>query len=68
MAKGRCVRAKGAAHGLAKLTADKVRAIFNDQRPYKAICIDYKIGHTAVSNIKTGVTWGHITGKKRDAA
>lgn len=68
VAKGRCIRARGEAHGLAKLTPEKALAIFNDQRIYQDIAAAYGVGLTCVGNIKRGETWSHVTGKKRDAA
>lgn len=67
MAKGRGHKASGEAHGMRKLTVEQVRAIFDDKRTQKAIAADYGVGLTCVSNIKTGFTWGHVTGKKRAA-
>lgn len=68
VSKGRCLRARGEAHGLAKLTPEKVLDIFRDERTYQEIATAYGVGMTCVGNIKRGETWGHVTGKKREAA
>lgn len=65
--KGRAHKASGEEHGMARLTAAQALAIFNDPRPQKAIAKTYGVGLTCVSNIKTGFTWGHVTGKRRVA-
>lgn len=65
--KGRDRKAFGEDHGLARLNTEQVLAIFKDQRTQKTIAKEYGVGLTCVSNIKTGFTWGHVTGKKRVA-
>ena len=67
MAKGRGHKASGEEHGMRKLTKEQVLEIFNDRRPQKQIAAAYGVGLTCVSNIKTGFTWGHVTGKTRAA-
>lgn len=60
--RGRGRWARGEAHGLAKLTPEKVLAIYNDERTLEAISKAYGVGMTAVGNIKRGETWSHVTG------
>lgn len=66
-AKGRGRHAFGEDHGMRKLDSEQVLAIFKDPRPQKAIAKEYGVGLTCISNIKTGFTWSHVTGKKRVA-
>lgn len=58
MAKGR--QAKGERLNRANLTEDHVRAIHADTRTYREIAGDYRIGQTAVCEIKRGVWWKHL--------
>jgi len=67
MAKGRAYKASGDDHGMARLTSEQVLAVFKDPRTQKTIAKEYGVGLTCISNIKTGLTWGHVTGKKRAA-
>ncbi len=67
MAKGRGHKASGEEHGMRKLTKEQVLEIFVDPRPQKEIAAVYGVGLTCISNIKTGFTWSHITGKQRVA-
>ena len=64
-AKGRGRWARGEAHGLAKLTPEKVLAIYRDERTIAAIAEAYSMGMTAVGNIKRGETWSHVTGAEK---
>lgn len=66
-AKGRDYKASGEDHGMRKLSSEQVLAIFKDARPQKAIAKEYGVGLTCISNIKTGFTWSHLTGKRRVA-
>ena len=67
MAKGRGHKASGEEHGMSRLTKEQVLEIYADKRPQKQIAAAYGVGLTCVSNIKTGFTWGHLTGKVRAA-
>lgn len=63
IAKGRDYRGeprKGELHPGAKITADIVRSIRNDDRPLSVIGKEYNITKGHVSNIKRGKVWKHI--------
>ena len=47
----------GEKHPNAKLTAQQVRDIRKDRRPYRAIAAQYKISCSQVSDIKNGRAW-----------
>jgi hypothetical protein len=44
-----------------KLTEDQVRSIKIDPRTHKVIATDYGVGRQAISDIKSGRTWRHVT-------
>ncbi len=46
----------------AKVTAVQAMAIFLDSRPYKEIAADYGVIVGAITHIKAGRSWGHVTG------
>lgn len=50
----------GERQGSAKLTKDKVIAIYNDPRTRTAIAIDYNLDRSTVSGIKLGRAWKHV--------
>lgn len=49
--------AKGSANGLAKLTEESAKKIFNDTRPQRKIAETYGVSQAVVSNIKLMKTW-----------
>jgi hypothetical protein len=51
---------KGEAHPLAKLTADKVRAIVSDPRVAHEVAAAYGISRHTVSDIRRGIRWQHL--------
>ena len=53
-------RARGEGHGLAKLTADDVRAIRVDTRFQREIAANFGVCQRVIWSIKAGKTWGHI--------
>jgi hypothetical protein len=48
-----------------KLTAEQAIIIFNEFGIYKDIAKKYGITRAAVSEIKRGLTWSHVTGKEK---
>ena len=59
--KGRAVRQKGEAHGMAKLNDEKVRSIRADTRRSREIAADYGVSPAAVRRVKRRVDWAHVT-------
>lgn len=57
---GRREPPRGTAHGMAKLTADDVRAIRADSRPQRQIAAAYGITQAAVSAIRLRKLWKHV--------
>jgi hypothetical protein len=55
VAKGRY--AKGERHGMAKLTADDVRAIRADSRPALEIAAQYGLHYETVNSLRRGINW-----------
>jgi hypothetical protein len=55
------MRRPGERHGMAKLDATQVRAIYDDLRSQRVIAAEYGIGQTQVSRIKRGTRWAHLT-------
>jgi len=53
-------RARGARHGLAKLTPSDVQRIRADTRHQRAIAADLGVSQRTVWGVKNGKTWGHI--------
>ena len=62
--RGRHVDNKGPANGRVVLTPDQVLRIFRDRRTNAAVAYDYPVSTAQVSKIKTGRSWGHLTGKE----
>jgi hypothetical protein len=61
-ARGRAAGAgKGSAHWKSALTDAQVMAILADTRPQRTIAADYGIRQQAVSKIKRGQTWRHLS-------
>lgn len=55
----------GESHGMTHLTEADVIAIRNDPRILREIAAHYACSISTISNIKSGVTWGHIEGPKK---
>lgn len=53
-------KARGERNGTAKLTSEKVMAIFNDDRPRKEISRVFSISNQQISNIKRKQSWKHL--------
>jgi hypothetical protein len=51
---------RGERHGIAKLTAEAVRAIRADGRHQKDIAAHYGVTQSAISLVKRGKNWGHV--------
>jgi hypothetical protein len=60
VSRGRSYNVLGEEHGMAKLTADQVRAIRRDTRLHREIAADYGINFRSVSRIKLRGNWKHI--------
>lgn len=50
----------GASHPAARLTEKQAKAIKSDRRSCRAVAAAYGVSRTAVSQIRTGKTWGHL--------
>lgn len=60
--KGR--RAKGEAHGRARMTADhvrRIRVLLAEGMPIRDVAWLLGVGHRAVSEVSSGRTWKHVT-------
>lgn len=55
---------RGERHGQSKLTGNDVLEIVKDERFYRVIAADYGVVHQTVFDIKTGKSWGWLTGIK----
>jgi hypothetical protein len=56
--------ARGSKHGMSKLTEFQVLEIYaliKSKTPYSEIVTMFDISKATITNIKTGLTWGHIT-------
>lgn len=53
----------GILHGMAKLTNSQVMDIFNSPETLAVLGAEYNVCFQCISQIKTGQTWSHITGK-----
>jgi len=51
----------GEAHPASRISDSQARQIFEDPRPFSAIAEQYGISQGAVSLIKSGKTWRHVT-------
>jgi len=60
VSKGRQARCPGELNGRAKLTAEQVLRIRNDNRLLKEIAADYGVTLSVISHIKTRRSWKHI--------
>ena len=54
------VKARGEAHGSAKLTASQVIAIRESGKSIRKIAAEYGLGFTQVQRIKSGNAWKHL--------
>jgi len=54
--------AKGSKNGRAILTEEQVLLIVRDTRSYKDIAEEYGVGRDRIGHIKSGRSWGHVTG------
>lgn len=52
--------ARGENHGLAKLTADRVRAIRADSRHQRVIARSHQVAQATVSSVRLRKTWTHL--------
>lgn len=58
----------GEGHPKARLTEEQVRSIVRCLArgwTQQALADEYDISRVSVSNINTGMTWRHVTGKRR---
>lgn len=60
MLKGRSQKKRGEENSRAKLTADIIKAIREDNRKHKDIADEYGISLGYVSTLKSKVTWRHV--------
>lgn len=60
--KGRAKHPRGEGNGLAKLTEAQVLDIFHSPLTNRSLAAKYSVSDVAISCIKLGKTWGHVTG------
>ena len=58
VSKGRIAR--GATHGLSKVTEEQARAIRLDTRSHQLIADEYNVSKANIGYIKRGATWSHL--------
>jgi hypothetical protein len=61
-------RPRGEAHGNAIFTEEQVLQIVRDPRPNAELARHLECSETAVKSIRSGITWGWLTGIQRKAA
>lgn len=59
---------QGEKHPKAKLTEFAVRRILEQLEkriPHQVIADEYGVSRVAITDINTGITWAHVTGRRR---
>jgi Mor family transcriptional regulator len=46
------------------LANEEVMSIYNSTETNATLAVEYKTSETCIAKIKTGRTWGHLTGKR----